>query len=696
MGLSTTAVHAIWVVAILVGGGALGTTLLREAEETRQADEELLERGNARIAVGLELLDADLELADGEVRLAVRNTGRTSLDPEEVVVLFDGVFVPLASWEVDGVAGTQVFAPGSFANLTITAPWEPHRAALGGAGSVFWENPEPSRFVELTVSPDPVSVEFLDTAQFSASGTDQYGEPYVTQGDVTWTTDIAGSAIDADGLFTAGTTEGTGNVEATQGAVEGFAVVTVYRNPPVLTTMALSPSSASVEFLATQAFTATCYDQYVLAMACPALDWSTTVAGSAVDASGLFTAGTTVASGQVEAASGGVSATADVDVFRNAAVLTTIALSPSSASVEFLDTETFTAACADQYALAMACPALTWSTTVSGSSVSAAGVFTAGTTVASGVVEAANGGVVGSAAVDVFRNAAVLTSITVSPASASVEFLDTEPFTATCADQYALAMTCPTLTWTTTVSGSSVSSEGLFTAGTTVASGVVQAENGAVSDTSAVDVFRNAAVLTTVTLSPSSASVQATKTSQFTAACADQYALTMTCPTLTWTTTSSGSSVSSSGLFTAGTTLSTGATVRAQSGSVFGTSTVDVVALEVKVTWIKMFLSSTEQYSFRDTETAVKRAKVVAVLDGADVPNVSVTLVSKDPSSTTVDTDVATTSSVGEASGSYRPGQGAPLGTYSTEVTSVSAAWISWSTGVPPNDEIAQAYTVTD
>lgn len=694
MGLSTTAVHAIWVVAILVGGGALGTTLVREVDETRLAGDALFERGTSSFAETFEILDAGLDRDELVVPLALRNTGRATLDVAFLTVLFDGVVVEVEGWEVGGVANTRVWPPGAYANLTVTAPWEPHRVVVGGPRPTVWENTEPPRFVDIVVTPDPASVEFLASRQFTASGTDQYGDPYVTTLNVAWSTDLPGSSVGGNGLFTAGTTVGVGRVTAVDGGVNGYAVVTVYRNPPVLTTMTLAPATASVEFLAMQAFTPTCYDQYALVMTCPALGWSTTVVASTVDGSGLFTAGRTVSSGVVAAESGGVSATSAVDVYRDPAVLTAIEVAPDPASVEFLDTESFSASCFDQYDLAMACSSLAWTTTVSGSSVSSGGLFTAGTAVATGLVTASSGGVAGSADVDVYRNAAVLTAIDVAPASASVEFLATRQFTATCADQYALAMTCPTLAWTTTVSGASVGASGLFTAGTTAGSGEVRAASGGVFDTSSVTVYRNAAVLTGISLSPTSASVEATRTRQFTAACTDQYALAMTCPTLTWSTTVAAGSVSSTGLFTAGTTLSTGGVVRAQSGAVSGSATTDVVALQVYVAHIKMFRGNTEQYSFKDTDTSTSQARVVAVLDGADVPNVVVTLVTKNPSGTTVDTDAPTTTSAGLAEGSYRPGQGAALGGYTLEVTNVAATWITYRSDL--NTETVQAYTVVE
>ncbi|HLE97957.1 MAG TPA: hypothetical protein VI997_11345 [Candidatus Thermoplasmatota archaeon] len=679
MGLDGTAVHAIWAVALLVGGGTFATTFVDELDEARVATEDRQERDKLALQSSFEVVQASLDYDAGTVMLQLVNTGRSQLDPALVTVLFDGTPRAVSGVETGGTGGSRVWTPDTHANLTVVSEWAPRRVAVTESfgHTRTWDNPEPPYFVAVTVSPDPADVEFLDTQQFTASGYDQYGEP-TTTASVAWTTDVVDSSIDGDtGLFTAGTTEDCGSVTATSNSVADSATVCVYREPAVLTALAVAPDPASVEFLATQQFTATCTDQYALSMTCPTLTWATDVSGSSVDASGLFTAGTTEGTGSVAAENGAVNDAAAVTVYRNAAVLTAIALAPATASVEFLDTQQFTAACTDQYALSMTCPSLAWATDVSGSSVSATGLFTAGTTVDAGVVTATSGGVVGTADVDVWRDAAVLTDIVVAPDPASVEFLATQQFTATCEDQYGVTMSCPSLTWSQTVSDSSISGTGLFTAGTTEDTGSATAENGAVSGSAAVTVYRDAAVLTSLSLSPTSATVQATKSATFTPACVDQYDLTMTCPSLTWSTTVSGASVSAGGVFTAGTTLGSG-TVRAENGAVFDTSDVTVSSLVVYIDYIKHYKGSTEQYSFhKSSDTVTTKILLRAVVDGAAVPNVAVTTVTKDAASATRNTANANTDSSGIATTSYNL-PASPTGTWKVQATSVSAAWITY------------------
>ena len=95
--------------------------------------------------------------------------------------------------------------------------------------------------------------------------------------------------------------------------------------------------------------------------------------------------------------------------------------------------------------------------------------------------------------------------------------------------------------------------------------------------TSAVSVTVNA-TLTSIVVSPASATVSANATQQFTASARDQFATTLTGqPSFTWTV-SGGGTISASGLFTAGATGGGPFTVTATSGSVSGTASVTVSA----------------------------------------------------------------------------------------------------------------------
>ena len=174
----------------------------------------------------------------------------------------------------------------------------------------------------------------------------------------------------------------------------------------------------------------------------------------------------------------------------------------------------------------------------------------------------------------------VLATISVSPSSASVPTGGTKQFSATGLDQFGNPMIPqPAFTWTVT-GGGAINSTGLFTAdGTAGGPFTVKAASGSVSGTASVTVTA-APVLTTITVSPASASVQTGGTRQFSATGLDQFGNAMSPqPTFTWTVTGGGA-INSTGLFTAGGTAGGPFTVRAASGSVSGTASVTVTAAD--------------------------------------------------------------------------------------------------------------------
>ncbi len=171
-----------------------------------------------------------------------------------------------------------------------------------------------------------------------------------------------------------------------------------------------------------------------------------------------------------------------------------------------------------------------------------------------------------------------LTSISVSPASASVAVNSTQQFTATGKDQFGNAMVPqPSFTWTVS-GGGTISSSGLFTAGSTAGGPyTVTAASGGMSGTASVTVT-SVPVLTSISVSPASASVAANGTQQFTATGKDQFGNVMSPqPSFTWTV-SGGGTINSSGLFTAGSTAGGPYTVTAASGGVSGTASVTVTS----------------------------------------------------------------------------------------------------------------------
>jgi hypothetical protein len=148
----------------------------------------------------------------------------------------------------------------------------------------------------------------------------------------TWSVNGGGS-INASGLFTAGDTSGGPfTVTAASGSVTGTASVTVTASP-VLTSINVTPASASVSTGATQQFTATGFDQFGNPMnPQPAFSW-TASGGGTINSAGNFTAGSTPGGPfTVTASSSSVSGTANVTV-TGAPADFSLQVSPSSQSV---------------------------------------------------------------------------------------------------------------------------------------------------------------------------------------------------------------------------------------------------------------------------------------------------------------------------------------------------------------------------
>jgi len=112
---------------------------------------------------------------------------------------------------------------------------------------------------------------------------------------------------------------------------------------PVLTSITVSPATASVQTTGTQQFSATGLDQFGQPMSPqPTFTWSVT-GGGTIDASGLFTAGGTPGGPfTVSAKSGGVTGTASVTVTSPPQPDFSFTVTPSSQSVKRGSTATYT------------------------------------------------------------------------------------------------------------------------------------------------------------------------------------------------------------------------------------------------------------------------------------------------------------------------------------------------------------------
>ena len=199
--------------------------------------------------------------------------------------------------------------------------------------------------------------------------------------------------------------------------------------PSVLTTITVSPTSASVQTGGKQQFTATGKDQFGQPMSPQPVTWSVAPGDSTIDSSGLVTAGATTGTFTVTATNGSVKGTANLTVTA-VPQLTTITVSPTSASVQTGGKQQFTATGKDQFGQPMSPQPVTWSVAPGDSTIDSSGLVTAGATTGTFTVTATNGSVKGTANLTV-TSMPVDFSLGVSPTAQSVRRGGTATYTVT-------------------------------------------------------------------------------------------------------------------------------------------------------------------------------------------------------------------------------------------------------------------------
>lgn len=350
-------------------------------------------------------------------------------------------------------------------------------------GDFTWPGP----LAKITVTAANSTLALNATQQFVAVGTDLNGN--IVPITPTWSVVATGGAISSSGLFTAGTVAGTftNTVKATSGGVSGTATVTVLAGP--LATITVTPANlASLVINTTQQYTAVGTDASGNVVAITPT-WSVVASGGAISSAGLFTAGTLAGTfaNTVKATSGSLSGTATVTVI--AGSLATLTVSPSPTSLVISATQQYTAVGKDVGGNVVAVTP-TWSVVASGGSISAAGLFTAGTLAGTftNTVKATSGSISGTATVTVTVGG--LATIAVTPNPVNLPANIPQQFTAVGKDAGGNVVVI-TPTWSVVASGGAINSgTGVFTAGAVAGTftNTVKATSGSVSGTATVTV----------------------------------------------------------------------------------------------------------------------------------------------------------------------------------------------------------------
>jgi hypothetical protein len=258
--------------------------------------------------------------------------------------------------------------------------------------------------------------------------------------------------------------------------------------------------------------------------------------------------------------------------------LATLSISPNPQTLAVAGTQQFTAVGTD-FSGAGVDVTPTWTVVAGGGTISATGLFTAGTApqTYANTIRAVSGTLSSTATVIVINGA--LASITVTPNPDTLQANATQQFTAVGKDVGGTVVPL-TAAWSVVSGGGTIAAgTGLFTAGGAAGTFVntVKATSGSISGTATVTVRAPAPALATITVTPNPASLLTYGTQQFSATGRDANGAVFAISPVWHVVNGGGSIDSTSGLFTAGSTTGTfNNTVVATSGSISGSATVTV------------------------------------------------------------------------------------------------------------------------
>jgi len=418
----------------------------------------------------------------------------------------------------------------------------------------------------LILNPGTATVAAGSSQTFSVAGSWSDGSSTVPP--VTYS--ATGGTISEAGVYQAGSVAGTYRVIATHAASSRADTSEVRVVAPSVTKVEINPERVTVETAGSAQFAASATLSDGRSSTTEPVTWSAT--GGTITSGGRYTAGTGTGTFRVIArSSSGAADTSLVTVAAPAPVLQAIAIAPKPATVQIGRTQTFVANGVWTNGGSGA-PQVTWSAT--GGSITAAGVYTAGSTAGNfRVVARHQTGIADTSVVTIPQPAPVLTGIVLTPASATVQAGGTQSFAVDGVWTNG-GSGAPAVTYSAT--GGSISSSGTYVAGPTAGTYRVIAvqQGGQLADTSVVTVTAAPPQLTGVRVTPTGVSVAAGGTVQYAADGIWTNGGTGA-PAVVWSAT--GGTISSGGLYTAGSTAGTYRIIARQaSGTLADTTNVTV------------------------------------------------------------------------------------------------------------------------
>jgi uncharacterized protein YjdB len=462
----------------------------------------------------------------------------------------------VVTWSSSATGVATVDAAGLASSATVgTTTVTALHAATGEFGDTLL-TVTPAVLVSLQVTPTNPSIALGTTRQFTATGTfsDNTVQDLTTL--VTWSSSATGVATVGSSGFAASVATGSVTITATHAGSGLFGDTVLTVTPAVLTSLAVTPPSPSLALGTTQPFAATgTYSDNSTQDLTTAVTWSSSVAGVATISNAASSEGlaTSVATGTttITAAHAGSGLSGNTVLTVTPAVLTSIAVTPTSPSIALGTTRQFTATgtYSDSSTQDLT-TAVTWSSSSTGVATisNAGGSRGLATSVATGTttITAVHAGTSLSDNTVLTVTPAVLTSIAVTPTSPQVALGTTRQFTATgtYSDSSTQDLTTA-VTWSSSATGvatisNAASSDGLATSVATGTTTITAVHAGSsLSDNTVLTV--TPAVLMSIAVTPASPQVALGTTRQFTATgtYSDSSTQDLT-TTVTWSSSATG------------------------------------------------------------------------------------------------------------------------------------------------------------
>lgn len=514
----------------------------------------------------------------------------------------------------------------------------------------------------LDISPQAPSLVVGETVTLRVTAFDAKGRALSGRA-ITFTSSRSDVAtVSSSGVVT-GRAEGQATIAATAEGVREQVIVRV--SPVPLSQVTLAPSTFSLRVGESRTITATIRNASGQVVTGRPIAWSSTAPLVArVDQSGAVT-GLLPGSAVITAKVDGLEASAGVTVAL--VPVRSVTVTPSSATLVVGERRALTAAATDDNGNPATGRAVSWRS----SNSDVAAVSSTGEVIATGAgtaaITATIESVEGTASVTV--DAPAVASVTVSPASASLEVGQTRQLSATVRDVRGDVVTGRTVTWSSSSSAvATVSSTGLVTAAGPGEASIAATVDG-VAGSSAITVA--AAAIREVAVSPSTAELEIGDTRQLSVTVTNTDGQTVSNPSVTWRSSSDGvATVSTSGLVTA--TGAGTATITATVGGVSGTALIEVAddegPLPAGEPDALRLVSGDLQTGRRNRTLPAPVVVLVVDANGTPVPGVRVAWTANmggewDPAQSTTD-------ATGRTSSQWRLGN--PLGTQNGQATVTS------------------------